>query len=140
MCARGSGQNAHCHCISQRRKPLIASELATQMGVLIPLYNGMGSKDKLLTQVVTEKLATATPPVHVVTPEVRAVVSRRAWVSCRPHIVGVVAVRSRRHAPLYAVVLLSRPQDVNVLCESVCGYWSTFTPCAEPPHDAAHHW
>jgi hypothetical protein len=50
---------------------LCTAAVCVQMGVLKPVYQGMGSKDKLLTQLVTEKLSTTTPPVHVVTPEVR---------------------------------------------------------------------
>ena len=57
---------------------IIESDLATQMGVLMPMYNGVGKKDRLLTEIVTEKLATTTPPVHVVTPDVRAPQAVRA--------------------------------------------------------------
>ncbi len=51
---------------------IIESDMATQAGVLKPVYSGVGKKDRLLTEIVTEKLASTTPPVHVVTPEVSA--------------------------------------------------------------------
>lgn len=64
---------------------IIESDLATQMGVLKPVYNGVGKKDRLLTEIVTEKLATTTPPVHVVTPDVRvAMVVAHDCPCCAP--------------------------------------------------------
>jgi hypothetical protein len=51
---------------------IIECDMATQAGVLKPVYSGTGRKDRLLTQIVTEKLASTSPPIHVVTPEVSA--------------------------------------------------------------------